>query len=88
MSGAVVVPAGGSGTLTYSAPPTWVWAAFTAPSGSADGSVAQVSATAPPGGQADTIPQATFIEGTVIYADSSAGSIGLQLLYRRSEPGT
>jgi hypothetical protein len=78
-SGSVIVPAAGTITLIYSSAPAWTWAALvlSAPSPS----VAQVAASAPPGGQAGPMPQVTFQPGTVIYADSSAGSSGAQQLY-------
>jgi hypothetical protein len=81
-SGTVVVPNNTTISLTYSAAPTWAWAPFIGSSGAGDGEVVQVSATAPQGGQAGTIPQATFLPSQVIYADSSAGSTGPQLLYQ------
>lgn len=64
-TGAVVVPAGGSITLTYSVAPTWAWAALVAASGASPAAV-QVAAAAPAGGQAGTIPQVTWRRGMVL----------------------
>jgi hypothetical protein len=58
----VVVPAAGTITLTYSAAPSWSWAAF--------------------GGMPAGNSQARLPKGSVIYADSSAGSSPAQLLYQ------
>lgn len=42
----------------------------------------EVAAAAPAGGQAGPIPSYTFLQGTVVWADSSAGSTGPQQLYQ------
>lgn len=74
-SGTVYVPAASSIAITYSAAPTWTWAAVQLPGGGA-GQAVDVSSPAPPGGQLGTLPQMTFIEGTTIFADSSAIAAG------------
>jgi hypothetical protein len=62
-AGTYVVPAGGTISMTYTVAPAWAWSQ----AGSGPGALAQttlVSATAPAGGQAGTIPQSRFIRGT------------------------
>ena len=70
-SGAVIVPYPGTITLTYSAPPTWAWAAAELPQSGSSSMTAAVSATAPAGGQAGTIPQFTWVAGTPLWLDSA-----------------
>jgi hypothetical protein len=82
-AGTYVVPAGGTISMTYTVAPTWAWSQ----ANSGPGALAQttmVSAAAPAGGQAGTIPQAKFIRGTVIYADSAGAPFvtGPQQLYQ------
>lgn len=82
-AGSYVVPYPGTIALTYaSGSPTWTWVVADLESSGTSSMTCAVSATAPPGGQAGTLPQVTFIPGTVIYADSSAGSNGPQQLYQ------
>jgi len=70
-SGTVVVPYPGTIALTYSAAPTWSWAAAQLPQSGSSSMTAQVSAAAPPTGQAGTIPQATFLAGTPLWLDTA-----------------
>jgi len=48
---------------------------------------AQASGTATPGGQAGILPTYTFIGGSVIYADSTGGTTGPQILYQAGGAG-
>jgi hypothetical protein len=68
-SGTVVVPYPGTITLTYSAAPTWSWAAAVLPQSGSSSMTAPVSATAPPYGQAGTIPQFTWFTGQPLVLD-------------------
>jgi hypothetical protein len=70
-SGTVIVPYPGTVTLTYSAAPTWAWAAAVLPQGGSSSMTAPVSATAPPYGQAGTIPEFTWFAGTPLWLDSA-----------------
>lgn len=70
-SGTVVVPYPGTITLTYSAAPAWAWAPAVLPASGSSSMTAQVSAAAPPTGQAGTIPQTTFLAGTPLYLDTA-----------------
>jgi hypothetical protein len=67
-SGAVVVPAGSSITLTFSAAPTWSWAGLVAATPGA-GETVQVGVTAPPGGQAGAVPLMFWRKGMLIMMD-------------------
>lgn len=69
-SGTFYVQAGSSITLTYSAAPTWTWAAI--PSAGVVGQSVPVANPAPVGGQLGTLPQILFPIGTTIFADSAA----------------
>jgi hypothetical protein len=79
-AGTYLVPAAGTISMTYSVAPTWAWSADAAASATPQSVL--VASSAPPGGQAGVIPTTTFLAGTVIYADSSAGSSAPQLLYQ------
>jgi hypothetical protein len=65
----VIVPSGGSITITYSAAPTWAWATAELPQSGSSSMVVAVSATAPAGGQAGTIPQFTWQAGQPLILD-------------------
>jgi hypothetical protein len=65
----VIVPVGGTITLTYSAAPTWTWTTAELPQSGSSSMVVAVSATAPAGGQAGTIPQFTWRTGQPILLD-------------------
>lgn len=81
-AGSYVMPYPGTIALTYaSGSPTWTWAVADLPSSGTSSMTAAVSATAPPGGQAGTMMQFTFLAGTAIYADSSGGTNGPCQLY-------
>ena len=68
-SGPVIVPSGYAISVTYSVAPTWTWAAAQMPQSGASSMVAAVSATAPAGGQAGTIPQFTWFAGQPLWLD-------------------
>lgn len=68
-SGTVIIPYPGFITLAYSSAPTWSWAAAVTPSSGSSSMTAPVSATAPPAGQAGTIPQFTWFAGQPVIAD-------------------
>ena len=68
-SGAVVVPAGQTISLTYSAAPTWTWAAGELPQSGSSSMTAAVAASAPAGGQVGTIPQTTWYAGQPLLLD-------------------
>jgi hypothetical protein len=71
-AGTVIVPYPGTVSLTYaSGSPTWSWAAAQLPQSGSSSMTAAVSATAPAGGQAGTIPQFTFPAGTPLWLDSA-----------------
>lgn len=80
-TGTVIVPYPGTIQLTYTGSPSWAWAAAVLPQSGTSSMTAAVSATAPPGGQAGTMMQFTFLAGTAIYADSSGGTNGPCQLY-------
>jgi hypothetical protein len=67
----VIVPSGGSITLTYSAAPTWTWAAAELPQSGSSSMVVAVSGTAPAGGQAGVIPQFTWFAGQGLWLDTN-----------------
>ena len=68
-SGSVIVPSGYAISITYTVAPTWTWAAAQLPQSGASSMVAAVSATAPAGGQAGTIPQQAFFAGQPLWLD-------------------
>jgi hypothetical protein len=71
-AGAYVVPYPGSIALTYpSGTPTWTWAAADLPNSGTSSFTGPVSAVAPPAGQAGTIQQTTFLQGTPLWLDSA-----------------
>jgi hypothetical protein len=71
-AGTVVVPYPGTISLTYaSGSPTWTWAAAQLPQSGSSSMTAAVSATAPAGGQAGTIPQFTWFAGQPLWLDSA-----------------
>jgi hypothetical protein len=70
-SGTVVVPYPGSIAITYSSPPAWAWAAAVLPQAGSSSMTAPVSATAPPYGQAGTIPEFTWYAGQPLWLDSA-----------------
>lgn len=71
-AGTVVVPYPGTISLTYaSGSPTWAWAAAVLPQAGSSSMTAPVAGTAPPYGQAGTLPQTTFWQGTPLWLDPS-----------------
>ena len=64
-----VVPTGGTIAITYSVAPTWTWATAELPQSGSSSMTAAVSATAPAGGQAGTIPQQAFFAGQPLWLD-------------------
>ena len=64
-----VVPTGGTIAVTYSVAPTWTWATAELPQSGSSSMTAAVSATAPAGGQAGTIPQQAFFAGQPLWLD-------------------
>jgi len=81
-SGTVFLPNDWAIAVTYSGgTPTWTWLSAQLPQSGASSQVDAVSSPAPAGGQLGMIPQFTFLQGTVIYADSSGGTNGPCQLY-------
>jgi hypothetical protein len=71
-AGSVVVPYPGTISLTYATgTPTWTWGAAVLPQSGSSSMTTQVSATAPAGGQAGTIPQFTWTAGTPLWLDTA-----------------
>ena len=68
-SGTVILPYPGTITLTWSSAPTWSWAAAELPQAGSSSMTAPVAGTAPPQGQAGTLPQTTFWQGTPLWLD-------------------
>lgn len=66
-----VVPSGGTIAVTYSSAPTWAWTTAELPQSGSSSMTAAVSATAPAGGQAGTIPQFTWFAGQPLWLDSA-----------------
>lgn len=66
-----VVPSGGTIAVTYSAAPTWAWATAELPQSGSSSMTAAVSATAPAGGQAGTIPEFTWFAGQPLWLDTA-----------------
>jgi hypothetical protein len=70
-AGTVIVPYPGTISLTYpSGTPTWTWTAAELPQSGSSSMTAAVSGTAPPAGQAGTLPQTVFLQGTPLWLDS------------------
>jgi hypothetical protein len=66
-----VVDTGGTIAITYSAAPTWTWITAQLPHSGSSSMTAAVSATAPAGGQAGTIPQFTWFAGQPLWLDTA-----------------
>lgn len=70
-SGTVIVSYPGTVALTYTGSPTWTWSAAVLPQSGSSSMTAAVSATAPAGGQAGTIPEFTWFAGQPLWLDTA-----------------
>jgi hypothetical protein len=65
----VIIPVGATVVITYSVLPTWTWTTAELPQSGSSSMVVAVSAAAPAGGQAGTIPAFTWQRGMPLLLD-------------------